>query len=266
MYIADHIDQYFDMNSMQSLFVKKAVKEDIDKIKTEIFPGVAAELDRIELLIKSKTAVSSEQISRSHTEFKKIFYEGLKIFEPSAQKFVQKLSNDQIETFKKEFKKKSLELAVDLENPDGAIEKRFDVIRNQIEIWIGSLTIEQRLLVQNFTKVNVLPLKELIHNREKLSKEFLDSFKSSADQRKFINTLFTNYESMLEPAYRRAAEFDLKKYFELIASVLNKLEPKQRNHLIVIISERSQEMKKMFQDNQDKKEKVRLTDFFPHSF
>lgn len=252
-YIADQIDQYFDMNSMQSLFVKKAVKEDIDKIKTEIFPGVAEQLDRIEILIKSNASVNALQVNHFHSELKQIFYSGLKVFEPNAQKFVRKINEEQLDYFKKEFNKKSAELTSDLENPASAKQKRFDNIRSHIEIWVGPLGEEQKLLIQQFSNDNLLPLKELIQIREKLSKEFLESFKNIEKRRKFINTLFTNYESMLESSFIRATEKDQKKYFELIASVINKLDPKQRNHLVQILNDRSDELKKM---SENKKERL----------
>lgn len=246
-YISTQIDQYFDVSSMQALFVKKAVNEDINKIKKHIFPRVGVELKIIQDLVENNKPLSFEQISSTRQNLKQIFYDGLEIFEPSAQEFVKKLDQKQLETFKIEFAKKTKELSFDLANPREAKKKRYTKIKAQIESWLGNLTDDQQLDIENFTNSNLFPIKEQIANRESLSAQFLESFKPAHDsgykQKKFVSQLFKDYESMRDPAYVKALQQDQKKYLEMITTVMGKLTLIQRKYFLDVMGERLNQLK-----------------------
>lgn len=242
-YIFAQIDQYFDVSSMQSQFVKNAVKEDINKIEEKIFPRLVQELDEIKTILEGKTFVTTEMVFSYHTKFKKIFFSALNVFEPNAQKFVKKLNDSQLELFKVEFTKKLKELQKDLANPADTKNKRFVKVKGEFEIWLGFLTDTQKQDIQNFIDGNPFPTREQIQNREKLSAEFLESIKLADEGKKFIKKLFTDYESLREPRYAISLQAYQKKYFELIATVLNKLTLSQKNHVIEILTERADHLR-----------------------
>lgn len=251
-YILNRIDHFFDVNSMQSQFVKKAVNEDIMVIKMEIFPRVATEFEGVQKSIESNTPISLDQFVRREEILKKIFFDSIKIFEPNAQQFVKKLSASQLEVFQKVFDKKMGELREDLENPATAKKKRFERIKTQMQSWIGTLTNDQLLEIQAFSNDNLYPLKESIKNREKISREFIASFQNEVTKRKFINRLFTDYESMRDPDFVKASETDQQKLYGLIVNLLNKMTAEQRKHLVETLKDRIEQLRKSTEKNKSR--------------
>lgn len=247
-YIVNHIDKYFEVNSMQSQFIKKAVKDDVDEIRKKVFPSVADELESFQKKIESNTVFTFQDIDHSQLELKKIFYDTVAIFEPNAQVFLKKLTTQQLEIFKSTFDKKTKELESDLENPADAKKKRFHKIKDQFQSWVGTLNNDQLFIIQQFTADNLPPLKEQLRNREKLSKEFLDSFKNAQSQSKFVSQLFTNYESMRDPDYAKASSIYQKKLLELVVVILNQLTPEQKKHLIDTIKDRAEQIRETAQN------------------
>lgn len=247
-YIVNHIDKYFEVSSMQSQFIKKAVKDDVDAIRKKIFPNVADELERFQKKIESNTPIAYQDIDQSQLELKKIFYDTVAIFEPNAQVFVKKLTSQQLDIFKSAFDKKTKEMESDLENPAEAKKKRFNRIKDQFQSWVGTLNNEQLFIIQQFTADNLPPLKEQLKNRDRLSKEFLDSFKNDESRNKFVTQLFTNYESMRDPEYAKASNVYQKKVFELIVVMLNQLTPEQKKHLIDTLKDRAEQVRETAQN------------------
>ncbi|MGZ3788991.1 MAG: DUF6279 family lipoprotein [Bacteriovorax sp.] len=241
-YITHQLDHYFDLDSLQSKFVRKALKEDVDKIKKNIFPRVAQEMQKVEEEVLSLSSWSAERVTFHEVNFKKIFYDGLMFFEPTAVELSQKLRNEQLQSFKKEFDSKTKDLEKEAGDIISSREKRFEKSRKMIESWIGNLTPEQRKELQNFCQLNPLPLKEQVDNREKLSRQFIESFSDLSKRKKFVSDLFVNYERMRDTNYAKAIEEDQQIYFGVIASILNKMTSEQRKHLSEILKDRIEQL------------------------
>lgn len=243
-YISNQIDHYFDINSLQSQLLKKSLKEDIKKVRNLIFPKLAVELQGIQTDVEGITSFNIQKITSYKVELRKIFDDGLIIFEPSAEEFVNQLNPSQIESFKKEFDKKTSDLESEANEPVEAKNKRYDKIRRQLEGWMGTLYPEQRKEIQHFCNANPFPIREQILNRNKLSKEFIAAFPDKEKRKQFIHQLFYNYESMREPTYAKAIEEDQQKYFELISAILNRMSSEQKKHLAETLKDRVEQLKK----------------------
>lgn len=238
------MDHYFDMNSLQSQLLKKSLKEDIKKVRKLIFPKLAVELQRIQKEVEGLTHFEGKRTISYKGELKKIFEEGLSLFELSAQGFLDHLNPSQIESFKKEFDEKTKDLELEASAPLEAKEKRYDKIKEQLEGWIGTLSPEQKRDIQKFCDVNPFPMREQILNRNKLANEFINSFPDKDNRKKFIHQLFNHYESMRESSYAKAIEEDQQKYFEFIAVILNKMSIEQKKYLSGIFKDRVDQLKK----------------------
>lgn len=237
-YITNQIDRYFDINSLQSQFIKKSLKDDIEKIRIKIFPRIAQEMQKILNEVKGKT-VFTEQIINDHEEvFKNIFYDGLKIFENSAVEFSAKLTHEQLESFENEFQSKTEILRKEARDRLEAREKRFTKIREQLENWIGLLTDKQRKDLKEFCDENLFPMEEQILNREKLSREFVKSFPDKNKRKKFVSKLFLSYELLRDPTYTKAVLNDQKKLYAFIAKVLNETTEGQKRRLGEVLQDR----------------------------
>ncbi len=237
-YITDQIDNYFDINNLQSQFIKKSLEDDIEKIRKIIFPRIAQEMMKVLNEVNGKTVFNEKIISDHEEEFKKIFYEGLKIFEHSAVEFSSKLTIKQLESFKNEFGLKTKILRDETRDRLALREKRFTKIREQLESWIGILTVEQRAVLKVFCDENVFPYEEQILTREKLSSEFAESFSDKNKRRKFVSKLFLHYESMRDPSYTKALLEDQKKLHAFFAKILNEATEKQKIHLSGVLQDR----------------------------
>ncbi|MDD4974357.1 MAG: DUF6279 family lipoprotein [Bacteriovorax sp.] len=243
-YITHQIDRYFDMNSLQSQLLKKSLKEDIKQVRKIVFPQLAVELKIIDDDVAGLTNLNKQKIMSLKVELRKIFNEGIIIFEPSAQEFVNQLNPSQLESFKKEFDKKTKDLESEAGEPLVAKDKRYDKIITQFEGWLGSLYSEQKKDIQNFCNENPFPMREQVLNRNKLSKEFMDSFSDKEKRKKFIHELFYNYDSIRDPSYAKAIDEDQQKYFELISVTLNKMNSVQKKHLSETLKDRAEQLRK----------------------
>lgn len=242
-YIFKQIDLYFDVNSMQAQFIKKAVREDTDKVREQFFPQLARELDEIESILLSNTPVTPQMVSVEQKKLKNIFYSSLKIFEPNAQAFVKKLDARQLDSFKLIFNKKSEELQKQLLNPELSKKESFSKIKKEFEMWSGTVSEPQELEIHKFANDYLFPIREELQNREKISKEFLENYNRHDKRKKFITDLLTDYESMRDPAYARALQAYQDSLFILVATLLNKLTPIQKKYMIEILKERIDQLK-----------------------
>lgn len=230
-YITRQIDHYFDINSIQSHFIKNSLKVDIQNIRTKIYPRIADEFSKIQKEVDDNEKFNLEMINAHEVELRNIFYSALGIFENSAVSFSAQLTPDQLAAFNKEFQKQTTELRKDVKDETEAKDKRFDKVKKQLEGWIGSLSRDQKKDLKAFCEQNVFPLKEQILNREKLAAGFNENFSDLEKRKKYVSDLFLNYESLRESNYARVVIEDQNKLFTFIAQFLNRLTPDQRKNL-----------------------------------
>ena len=255
-YISRQIDHYFDMNSLQLQLLKKSLDEDLLKVREIIFPSLADRLQKMKVDVEGITIFKEGTIQSYEVEFRKIFDKGLIIFEPSAQVFVNSLTLSQVQSFKKEFDKKTTDLEYEANHPKEAKAKKYDDIINRLEEWIGALSSEQRNEVEKFNDVNVFPLREQILNREKISREFIESFPDKLKRKKFIHQLFYQYDSLREHSYARTIEEYQHKYFGLITVILNKMTNEQKKIISRKLNDRAEQVQKSSENSKNKKIKT----------
>lgn len=237
-YISKKIEYYFEMNSIQSQFLKQTLDDDMDKIKKIIFPELALEMEKVKADVDEKVNLSIDKIVSYRVKLKKIFNKGLIIFKHSAEEFVAQLTKEQLQLFVEKFNENTNNLREELSRPLSNQEKRYNKIKKQLEGWLGSLDMEQIKEIQSFSSKNPNPFKEQVLNRNKIIKEFETYFFKTAEMEKFIHRLFYNYETIFEPSYSLALKRDQEKYIEMLASVLSRISVGQRRFLSKTLSER----------------------------
>ena len=230
-YIANQLDKYFDINNIQSQFIKKNLKDDIQAIKKTIFPRAADELEKVQKEMNEVKVYNREMFVSHEKAMKDIFYSGLKIFEPSAVGFVSQLNEAQLNAFKKEFKSKTDDIQQLVSDPNKSRDKRYDKTKKYIEGWIGSLTNDQKKDLRNFCQLHLFPYREQILNREKLAREFLEMFPDMEKRKKYVSDLFLNYESLRDTVYAQLALEDKDKFIDLLVKIANNMTSDQRKHL-----------------------------------
>lgn len=247
-YITKRIDHYFGINSLQSQLVKNTLGKDIKKVKKITFPEFAEQMIKIKNEVDEISRFDVDKIASYQKALRKIFNKGLAVFEPSAQDFVNHLEPSQLLTFKEEFDERTNDLKTEADKTLTAKEKRYSQLKKEIENWLGPLFNIQKKDLEIFCNTNLFPLKEQILNRNKLLKDFVDSFPDVKRRKKFVHQLFYEYEFLREEHYAKAVEEDQKKLFALIAIILNKMSPEQRSHLSKTLKERAEQFRKSVND------------------
>lgn len=242
-YITNQLDKYFDINSIQSQFVKKNLKEDIKSIKRIIFPRAADELEKVFKETNEIRTYNRELIVAHEKTMKAIFYDALKIFERSAVGFATQLNAGQLQAFKKEFNEKTDDIRKILNDPTESRDKRYEKIRKFIESWIGNLNNDQKKDLRNFCQLNLFPYREQIINREKLSNGFYEVFNDLDKRKLYVSELFLNYESMRDTLYTQVITDDQDKMIDMIVKIANKMTEDQRNHLRSTLKDRIKQLR-----------------------
>jgi len=242
-YIANQLDKYFDINSIQSQFVKKTLKKDIVSIRRIIFPKAADELEKVLKETDEVKNWNKDLIIAHEKSMKEIFYSSIRILEQSAVEFASQLTPEQLKAFQKEFKKKTEDIQDLVDDPRESREKRYDKTRKFIEAWVGSLTNAQKKDLQNFCQLHLFPYREQITNREKLVKGFADSFPDVAKRKQYVSELFLNYENLRDPEYARLVLEDQDKLFDFLVKLYNSLNEDQRNHLRSTLADRIKQLR-----------------------
>jgi len=242
-YIANQLDKYFDINSIQSQFVKKTLKNDIVAIRRIIFPKAADELEKVLKETDEIKTWNKDLIIAHEKAMKDIFYSSIKILEHSAVEFASQLSPGQLKAFQKEFRKKTEDIQDLVNDPRESRDKRYDKTRKFIEAWIGSLTAAQKKDLQNFCQLHLFPYREQIVNREKLVKGFVDVFPEMEKRKQYVSELFLNYENLRDPQYTSVVLEDQDKLFDLLVKLANSMNEDQRNHLRSTLKDRIKQLR-----------------------
>lgn len=239
-YVENKADDYFDLTRDQSKWLKSSLKSDIAKIKKTIFPQLAAELLRAADAIESQRVFETSTVQLSFDRAKNLFYDGLRTFSPEAILFADQLAPSQINVFQKEFDKKMR----DLKEDDNEIET-FKKMRKHFESWMGNLNSEQKKELEKFVKNTSSSINEKIYNRQVLAHEFVRVYPDRGARAKFVEGLFTRYESMREPGYSKFMAQKDKQLIALITNILNKMSESQRETLLETLRERANQLTKL---------------------
>lgn len=242
-YIANQLDKYFDINNMQSQFIKKNLKEDIKAIKRILFPLAADELEKILKESEEIKTWEKEHFLAHEKSMKDIFYSALKIFERSAVGFAGQLTPEQLEAFQKEFRDKTDDLKKLVKDQEESAKKRYDKMKKYIEGWIGNLTPEQKNDLLHFSRQNLFPHSEQIKNREKLAAGFAEVFPDLEKRKTYVSELFLHYENLRDPGYGKLIEADQDKMIIFLVRVANKMTQEQRTHLKNTLKDRIQQLR-----------------------
>ena len=238
-YVANKVDDFFDLTGEQSKWLKQALVRDIDKVKKTIFPQLAAEMFKISQTINTQKSFDTGSVLNSYNRLEGLFYDGLRVFSSSAVAFVDKLSPAQVDYFQKEADKKFSEMK---EDPN---KKSYNKIKKQFDSWAGGMDSKQKKELKVFVDRNPPPIKESIYNRQSLVHEFVRSYPDKVARRKYVEKLFTNYDSMLDPSYKKVLVEKHNKVAAFVTNILNKMDEDQKKTLAETIRDRANQLIKI---------------------
>lgn len=244
-YLDHQIDNYFDLDRGQDVFVSQALKDNIQKIRKDFYPQFADELRRNADELEKTPTLTVAQLEEAQKRLQALVMKTLAVVEPSAQDFVDRLRPEQLKNFEKEFTKKNKKIQNEVDDKDTAVSEQSDRMEGQLKYWLGSLTYEQRKQLKKFCEENPYPQKERLENRKKIATEFTTSFPDVEKRHRFIHTLLTDYKSLYDKNYATAMDKYQKSVRTFLESFFNGLKADDKKTLISNFRKRADELKKI---------------------
>lgn len=238
-FITTKTDDFFDLTWEQKSWLKEVLIADISKIKKTIFPQLALEMLKIANLLNNQQKFDSSMVLRSYNHLEKLYYDGLKVFAPTAVAFVDKLRTVQIDYFQKQVDKKFIEMKDDPE------DKSYKKMKKNFDSWMGGMTSAQKKELKEFLTKNPSPVKEIVYHRQHLVHEFIRTYPDKLTRKSYVEKLFTNYESEMDPKYKKIIEEKNIKVATFFANILNKISNDQKQIFIDIIRDRANQIIKI---------------------
>lgn len=238
-YITNKTDDFFDLTREQSKWLKKSIAKDIVKVKKTIFPQLATEMFKISQTINSQRIFDTATVLNSYKRLENLFYDGLRIFSPTAIGLADKLVPAQIEYLQKEADKKFTEMK------DDPSKKFYKKIKKHFDSWAGGMSSGQKKELKIFVDKNPPPIKESVYSRQSLVHEFVRSYPDKVARKKYVERLFTNYDSMLDPNYKKILVEKHNRVAAFVTNILNKMSEDQRQTLVETIRDRANQLLKI---------------------
>ena len=238
-YLANKTDDFFDLTHEQSKWLKRSLNHDIEIIKKSIFPQLASEMFKVAEIISTHRFLETMTVFDTYKRFEGLFYASLKVFAPTAMALSEKLGPVQINYFQKEANRKFNEMKKDPER------KSYKRIKRHFDSWIGSMTSGQKKDLKSFINKNPSPVGDVINHRQNLIHEFVSYSSDKIERKKFVERVFTNYESMVEPQYKAIINGKHKRVAAFVTNILNGLTENQRETLVETIRERANQIIKI---------------------
>lgn len=238
-YLTNKADNYFDLTGDQKKWLKTALDKNIAIIKKTILPQLAAELIKTADVINGQRIFDTSMVLSSYERLENLMYEALRVASSDAVTFASKLAPGQINVFQKEFDAKVAELK---EKPE---KKSYEKIKKQFDSWMGGLSSSQKKELKQFIEKNPPLVAETIYSRQLLVHGFVRAYPDSVARKKYVEKLFTQYDSMREPSYRKLVIEKNKKVAGFVSYVLNGMSDDQRQTLVDTLRDRANQLIKI---------------------
>lgn len=238
-YIANKTDDFFDLTNEQSKWLKKALVRDITKVKKIIFPQLASEMFNAAETLSSHKTFDSRDVLTSYKRLEALFYDGLRFFSTTAMELADKIMPVQLDYFQKQSDKKLSEMKHDAE------KKSYNKIKKHFDSWMGGMTSGQKKELKAFIDINPPPVKEVVYNRQTLIHKFVRAYPDKVARRSFVGGLFTKYETMMDPSYKKTVTEKNKRVAAFFTNILNNMSADQKKVLIDTIRDRANQLVKI---------------------
>lgn len=210
VFLTHRASQYFNLNSEQKKNLKREISSEITSLKKKDIPSLCQSIEGQTSLATSYGLLK---------DFKTLTQEKI---EPKVQTLMSDLSESQWSHFKKKFK-------ADLESKSKEIEKyskkQQKNLTKQLDNALGSLSSEQKKLIQRFHQDSPYPRKLQIENWH----QFLHL--SPEENKKWVKDFLIAPDKIMTPQYKNALErfnFELQ---QLLQQIDKNMSQDQTTHL-----------------------------------
>lgn len=241
--IVKETDSYFDLTDTQNKDLKVQVQKDLARVKNENFPQIANFLRKVADQVDADK-ISVEDINQLQNEFQKTVRAALDQFQTTALDFSMKASPEQMEHFKKKYRKQTEKHLEDVKTDKDKFKLQKQRVEKWIDEWLGGLNSEQRVALESDIKAFPFPWNLQIRSREFSLKKFLEAQKS----RSTLKTYMDQLEDERDPEYEIALK-DYQAHLRVyIVSLYRSLTKDQKTYLIKKLRHRAQEFEGLARD------------------
>lgn len=238
-------DKYFDLDRSQKEDLKKNLNKDLDGLRKEMFPRVAASFRQLAPQVQTDN-LSNEIIEETYQQFFDYFKETSRRFKDTAVHLALTLKPEQFSYFEKAVQKDIAKLEKRYKDPEEALESSQEKYERSLELWFGDLSRDQKNLLAEFLKENPFPWKLQAENKAYLLKQFLARQQDKEKLKEFVENYHTDYESLRLPAFKEALDRHKSAFQEFLAQEFwGKLTAEQKNFLQKNLKERAEDLDKL---------------------
>ena len=239
-YVHKKADDYFDLKSDQSSWLKESFNKDFSKIKKTIFPLVAAELFKAADIISAKRNLDGAIILLTYEKIKKLFYDSLRVFSPEATAFADQLMPKQVAYFQKVAENKSQEI-----REEDSTKNSYKKMKKNFDSWLGSMTSAQKSKMEVFLSKTPSFIAEKLKFRQSIVQGFVLAYPDNKRRKDYVEKLFNHYESFYISPYARLTKEENRKHGDFVAEILNMMTAEQRKTLIENLRDRGNQLLKI---------------------
>ncbi|MGZ3769955.1 MAG: DUF6279 family lipoprotein [Bdellovibrio sp.] len=242
-YIASQVDDYFDISFKQSSALKKSIRQDLNIVKAQYLPGLIKDVKTVKADVLSNKLDQKEIKVFFSSFFKKINYIE-SFFSKSATEFLGGLSQKQLDYFTKAFAKKSDE-EKEKANSGKKVQDLIKTYNKYFEMFLGNLSDEQKILIENNVRQNPFPSDLRIKNKEWVCKQFLQKRSSVPELQNFAKEYLSKPEKYKLPEYDTALKVYYGNLQNFLADFSRTVTKQQKETLLKNIDEKINQLEKI---------------------
>lgn len=234
--IIKETDSYFDLTDAQNKELKEKIQKDLVRLKKESFPPIAKYLRKIADHVETGK-ITLESVTQLQTEALFTIKTAFDHFQPTALDFAVNASPDQIEHFKKKYKKETDKRSAEVKTEKDKFKFQKKRFKKWTDEWLGDLNSDQEKALDEHIRSHPSPWDLQIRSREFSLNKFLEARKS----RSLLKAYMDQVEEERDPEY----EVALKQYQlhlkNFILKLYQSLTKEQKDYLLRTLKARAQE-------------------------
>lgn len=242
-YIASKVDDYFDTSYQQNKNLKKSLQQDLAKMKDDVLPGWIQNAKQLEkevaegTLNENKVASVFSVVMSDVVQFSSHFCD-------TAVNFISSTNPKQLQYFATSFHKRTEEDLDKWRNTKRSFNDVRDKYYKYFNMFLGSLTSQQKDLVEKHLIESPFPMELRIKNKEWVFNHFIKQ--DSPEKREaFVKDFYAHPENYDMPEYQAAYKLYQKNLEKLISQVLLSLTSQQKKELRANLLEKVAQLEKI---------------------
>lgn len=215
-YIANSLEDSFDLSSARYTKVKETIEKDLSQNRNNLLNEAVAYLDSVEATVAEKPSLTEEDVEKNFLRLKQLQKKAVELFRGSFSEVILGITADELEHLKKYTAKKFKKADERLLDKDDFFKHNFKSFERAMDIIFGSVSEEQKKIYRQFVEENYEYYKSQIGAR----KYFLDQFELRLSKKEEMLDYTMKYYSGDE-SVKSEGHLKLQKVF---FSNLNKLQ------------------------------------------